>query len=109
MSIGSTIGECPFTIPDGAVVEGRKHPVGSGVQWRCTFQNGWGASVVRLLIGPMGGSYGAEDGEWELAVLGKDGRINYDHPVSKGDARGRLVVEMVDRLLAEIAATREPK
>lgn len=40
------------------------------------FDNGWGASVIRGQ---------ASFGSWELAVIGKDGKINYDHPVSQGD------------------------
>lgn len=44
--------------------------------YRFAFDNGWGASVIRGMI---------TMGAWELGVLGTDGRLNYDHPVSQGD------------------------
>lgn len=40
------------------------------------FPNGWGASVIRGAVSM---------GDWELAVIGRDGHLNYDHPVSRGD------------------------
>lgn len=38
------------------------------------FDNGWGASVIHSA------AFG-----WELAVINKDGHIDYQHPVSQGD------------------------
>lgn len=89
---------CPFAIPSSAVHSERARL--GGVQHSFTFPNGWGASVVQHRH-----SYGSEEGLWELAVIGKDGDLNYAHPVSRGDVRGSLSVADVDALLAEIAAT----
>lgn len=107
---------------------------GRGVQWHFSFPNGWGASVVRFYVdlslhrqpdgtqtfpdiaplsdkvaagGIICGSHGIEDNKWELAVIGPDGKLNYDHPVSKGDVRGYLTEKDVSRLLARIAKTKE--
>jgi hypothetical protein len=48
-----------------------------GVQARITFENGYGASVVKT---PH--SYGGDRGLFELAVLGTDGHLTYDTPVT---------------------------
>ena len=48
-----------------------------GVQARITFENGYGASVVKTPY-----SYGGKDGLYELAVLGIDGHLTYDTPVT---------------------------
>jgi len=45
------------------------HSAGSGVQATVFFENGYGASVVQFTIGGSGsGSYGVEQGLYELAV-----------------------------------------
>jgi len=63
---------------------------------RIMFDNGYGASVV---IGPY--TYGGENGLYELGVLGKDGKLCYDTPVT-GDVEGYLSEDDVTRLLEQI-------
>ena len=48
-----------------------------GVQARITFDNGYGASVVKTPY-----SYGGDRGLYELAVLGIDGHLTYDTPIT---------------------------
>ena len=56
----------------------KTHPIhGDGVISRITFDNGYGASVVKHEY-----SYGGDKGLYELAVLGKDGQITYDTPIT---------------------------
>lgn len=66
-----------------------------GEHYWFTFDNGWGASVIRGEI-----SFGS----WELAVVGKDGHLNYDHPVSQGDVVRGDEAEIAE-MLALIKAT----
>lgn len=94
--------DCPFTVPAGGKVEHWRDELGWD-QFIFDFPNGWGASVIRREH-----SYGSEVGLWELAVLGKDGNLNYSHPVAQGDVRGWLSEAAVSELLAEIAATVDP-
>jgi hypothetical protein len=63
---------------------------------RIKFDNGYGASVV---IGPH--TYGGEDGLYELGVLGKDGKLTYDTPVTD-DVEGYLSEDDVTKLLEQI-------
>jgi hypothetical protein len=63
---------------------------------RVMFDNGYGASVV---VGPH--TYGGEDGLYELGVLGKDGKLTYDTPVTD-DVEGYLSEDDVTRLLEQI-------
>ena len=63
---------------------------------RVMFDNGYGASVV---VGPY--TYGGEDGLYELAVLGSDGKLTYDTPVT-GDVEGYLSEDDVTKLLEQI-------
>lgn len=60
------------------------------------FDNGYGASLVRCP-----GSYGYEDGLWELAVL-KNGELCYDTPITD-DVIGRLNDPEADAILEEIS------
>jgi hypothetical protein len=54
------------------------HPVHiEGVQARIQFDNGYGASVVKTPY-----SYGGDKGLYELAVLGTDGHLTYDTPIT---------------------------
>jgi hypothetical protein len=69
-----------------------EHWLGGGVRAELQFPNGWGVSVIRCP-----GSYGYEEGLYELAVL-KDGDLNYDNPVAKGDVRGYLTEAGVEEL-----------
>lgn len=65
-----------------------------GDQYRFSFDNGYGASVVR-----HGMSYGRENGLWELAVL-KGERITYTTPLTD-DVIGNLSeVEVAETLKA---------
>jgi hypothetical protein len=63
---------------------------------RIMFDNGYGASVV---VGPY--TYGGEDGLYELAVLGKDGKLTYDTPITE-DVEGYLTEEGVTEFLKQI-------
>ena len=63
---------------------------------RIMFDNGYGASVV---VGPY--TYGGEDGLYELAVLGSDGKLCYDTPVTN-DVEGYLSEDDVTKLLEQI-------
>ena len=84
---------CPFG-HDG----GEHFAFKDGDQWKFHFANGFGASVVR-----HGYSYGSENGLWELAVIGTDGRLAYDTPITD-DVIGWLTEERVSELLADIEA-----
>ena len=55
----------------------KKHDDLGGVVSRITFDNGYGASVVKHEF-----SYGGKDGLYELAVLDKDGNLTYDTPIT---------------------------
>ena len=55
----------------------KQHPSADGIISRITFENGYGASVVRHEY-----SYGGKDGLYELAVLGSDGELTYDTPIT---------------------------
>lgn len=91
-------------------------------QARIFFSNGYGASVVQNLIYlpdrniagdivVVAGSYGAEKGLYELAVLsfGNDGwTLDYTTPVTS-DVEGRLTPEDVSDLLAKIEALPEKR
>lgn len=52
--------------------------VNGGVQHIYKFSNGYSASVVQHEF-----SYGHEDGLWELAIIGPNGRICYDTPITE--------------------------
>lgn len=79
-----------------------------GIQKIYRFENGWGASVIKNIA-----SYGYEEGLWELAVIRfigpgeNDWNLNYDHPESNGDCRGRLTDEEVEEIL-QILQKSEP-
>lgn len=91
----------------------RDHPVGPGTQKIYRFDNGYGASVIRFHVqtGHMliGGSYGAEQGLWELGVLKfkssdptvDDGELCYDTPITS-DVLGFLTDEDVEVYLKMI-------
>ena len=63
-----------------------------GIQAKVEFDNGYGVSVVRGF-----GTYGAEDGLYELAVT-KNGRLCYDTPITD-DVLGYLSPEDVERYM----------
>jgi hypothetical protein len=58
-------------------LEFKQHPSADGIISRITFENGYGASVVRHEY-----SYGGKDGLYELAVLDSDGELTYDTPIT---------------------------
>ena len=67
-----------------------------GVQARITFDNGYGASIVKT---PH--TYGGDKGLYELAVFGKNGHITYDTPITD-DVIGYLRPEDVTDVMVKI-------
>lgn len=79
------------------------HREPGAIQARMQFPNGYGASVVRGSIGPGGGTYGCEQGLYELAVTkGPDFRLCYTTPIT-GDVLGYLTPDDVTTHLRAIA------
>ena len=74
----------------------KQHPSADGIISRITFENGYGASVVRHEY-----SYGGKDGLYELAVLNSDGELCYDTPITD-DVIGYLRPEDVTDVMAKI-------
>jgi hypothetical protein len=68
----------------------------NNVRGRIMFDNGYGASVVSHNY-----SYGGNSGLYELAVLGKDGKLTYDTPITN-DVVGCLSPEQVTEYLFRI-------
>jgi hypothetical protein len=68
-----------------------------GIQAKVSFDNRYGASVVKT-----DRSYGGKDGLYELAVL-FDGHICYDTPITN-DVIGFLTEDEVTELLQKIEA-----
>ena len=77
-------------------IDFEKHEELGGVVGRITFNNGYGASVVRHMM-----SYGGKQGLYELAVLDKEGHLTYDTPVTS-DVVGHLTPEEVTNYLIKI-------
>jgi hypothetical protein len=80
------------------------HSVGNGVQAKHFFDNGYGVSVVQFTSPYGGGSYGADEGLYELAVLkGTEEKweLCYDTWITS-DVLGHQTVEEVEVLLYEI-------
>lgn len=82
------------TFKDLEFVEHPNHM--GGVQARITFENGYGASVVKTPY-----TYGGDKGLYELAVLGSDGHLTYDTPITN-DVIGYLRPIDVTDVLAKI-------
>ena len=76
-----------FPINDGFMV---------GKKARMDFENGYGVSVVSHTY-----SYGGKDGLFEVAVLGKDGNLTYDTPVTN-DVIGYLTEEDVTDVMKQV-------
>jgi hypothetical protein len=74
----------------------KQHPSADGIISRITFENGYGASVVRHEY-----SYGGNDGLYELAVLNSDGELCYDTPITN-DVIGYLRDIDVTDVMAKI-------
>jgi len=85
----------------------RPHPHGTGTQRIYRFDNGYGASVVLYSFAPGVGSYGAEQGLWELAVVRFTGdgldqfKVTYETPVTN-DVIGWLDEDEVQEKLQQI-------
>lgn len=76
----------------------------TGIGARQFFQNGYGVSVVQFTTPFGAGSYGAEQGLYELAVIKgteEDWDICYDTPITS-DVLGYLTTEEVEVLLYEV-------
>jgi len=71
-------------------------PFQTGVKSRMVFENGYGVSVVSHTH-----SYGGRKGLFEVAVLGKDGDISYDTPVTD-DVIGYLNPEEVTDTMKKV-------
>jgi hypothetical protein len=67
-----------------------------GVQCRMMFENGYGVSVVSHTY-----SYGGKDGLFEVAVLGKDGDLTYNTPVTN-DVVGYLNPDEVTEIIEQV-------
>ena len=76
------------------------HPTGCGVARRYSFENGYGASVVRFQLMGRYGSYTSNENEWELGVL-HNGELTYDNPITD-DVVGHLQEDDVEKILEEI-------
>ena len=81
----------------------RHHLNGKGVQKIYKFDNGYGASVVRLKS-PLGDgytSYTSNENEWELAVL-KDDSITYKTEITSNTI-GHIEEDEVEKILNKIS------
>jgi hypothetical protein len=67
-----------------------------GTQLTYKFENEMGSSVICHMY-----SYGGDQGLLELAVLGKDGNLDYSTPVTE-DVEGYLTAEKAAELLEQI-------
>jgi hypothetical protein len=68
----------------------------NGIMSRITFENGYGASVVKGEY-----TYGGKDGLYELAVLDSNGDLTYDTPITN-DVLGHLSEDDVTKVLEQI-------
>ena len=71
-------------------------PYQIGVKCKMVFENGYGVSVVSHTH-----SYGGTKGLFEIAVLGKDGDLTYDTPVTS-DVIGYLNPEEVTKIMEQV-------
>jgi len=71
-------------------------PYQIGVKCKMVFENGYGVSVVCHTH-----SYGGKNGLFEIAVLGKDGDLTYDTPVTN-DVIGYLNREEVTDIMEQV-------
>ena len=77
-------------------LEFKPHITMDGVMSRITFENGYGASVVRGEY-----TYGGKDGLYELAVLDSNGDLTYETPITS-DVEGYLSEDDVTVLMKQI-------
>lgn len=76
----------------------KSNPMGEeyGIVSRTEFDNGYGVSVVKS---PH--TYGGDKGLYELAVLGNDGQITYDTPITNdviGYLRPMDVTDVMEKI-----------
>ena len=76
----------------------KPNPMGAeyGIVSRTKFDNGYEVSVVKSQY-----SYGGDKGLYELAVLGKDGHITYDTPITNdviGYLREQDVTDVMEKI-----------
>jgi len=72
------------------------HSSKTGIISRMMFENGYGVSVVQTPT-----TYGGVDGFYELAVIGKDGQITYESPITS-DVEGYLNEIGITKLMEQI-------
>ena len=72
------------------------HSSKTGIISRMMFENGYGVSVVQTPT-----TYGGADGFYELAVIGKDGQITYESPITS-DVEGYLDEIGITKLMEQI-------
>lgn len=75
------------------------HPnimMGFSTQATMTFENGYGVSVITGRA-----AYGSDNAPYELAVLGKDGSLTYDTPITD-DVIGHLTPDEVTQLMVKV-------
>ena len=72
------------------------HSSKTGIISRMMFENGYGVSVVQTPT-----TYGGADGFYELAVIGKDGQITYESPITS-DVEGYLNEIGITKLMEQI-------
>lgn len=77
-------------------LEFKPHSMGVGIMSRITFDNGFGASVVKTPY-----TYGGDKDLYELAVIGSDGGITYTTSVTD-DVVGYLRPEDVTDVMEKI-------
>lgn len=78
----------------------KEKPLNGGIQKQYKFENGYGASVIQ-----HSGSYGNEQGLWELAVLKWVNENQYELDYSTeitDDVIGHLTEAEVEEILVEI-------
>ena len=94
-------------ISEYLIYDGNRGVLG-GIQRRYRFPNGYGASVIK-----GSGTYGYEQGLWELAVLQfvgddpNDHRLTYDTPITN-DVIGHLNEKEIEEILQKIYELPEP-
>jgi hypothetical protein len=86
-----------FNVTGFNELEFNPHPMGmGGIQAIVQFTNGYGASIVKTPY-----TYGGSEGLYELAVLGTDGSLTYDTPITD-DVLGSLDENEVSEILEKI-------
>lgn len=73
------------------------NPINGGIQYKFKADNGYGASIVQHNF-----SYGNKQGLWELAVLNKEGSIDYTTTITD-DVLGYLSEKEVNQTLEKIS------